>query len=410
MKKIVSWALIISLVFTDIALAGGYSPFKFDGISITNSVLTNALINSSPIGATTPSTGAFTTISSTGAFTQSFAGLSRQFTPVGGGLMREYIDTVAATTGNIEQGLVYNCSIIGGVWQGRDIADICWMDKYNDVGGAREYWYAPTGAAGTVPTWSRLSYSDISYIIYDGITGGRNFTFHQSPSDLWLGAPSYGLQIGALTNTNANHYLSARNNAGSVVFGVLGEGSTYSATGFLSRGIYGGTYTDGIAIDYATGNGRISVGAADGLTVYTGGIANTQMLAISSVATTVPNLNLTAASGIGTMLISSSAPTISSGFGTGASIGGSNGPGAFTINVGAGGVASSGVVALPTAANAWECMASVMNPSATQAKHTIHMISRTTSTVTLGNYDSSGTGGLVAWDANDVLNTNCFAR
>lgn len=38
-----------------------------------------------------------------------------------------------------------------------------------------------------------------------------------------------------------------------------------------------GTYSDGIVVDYTTGNGRISVGSADGLTFYNGGVATTAL-------------------------------------------------------------------------------------------------------------------------------------
>ena len=40
--------------------------------------------------------------------------------------------------------------------------------------------------------------------------------------------------------------------------GVSASGGLYAANTFT------GTYTDGIVVDYTTGNGRISVGAADG--------------------------------------------------------------------------------------------------------------------------------------------------
>jgi hypothetical protein len=43
-------------------------------------------------------------------------------------------------------------------------------------------------------------------------------------------------------------------------------------------------------MDYATGNGRISVGAADGLTIYNGGVANTAMLSIDQYGITTAKL------------------------------------------------------------------------------------------------------------------------
>jgi hypothetical protein len=60
--------------------------------------------------------------------------------------------------------------------------------------------------------------------------------------------------------------------------------------------------------------------------------------------------------GSNVLLISSTAPTISSGFGTSPSIVSANSTASFRVNVGTGGVATSGVVGLPTAAgNGWSC-------------------------------------------------------
>jgi len=42
-------------------------------------------------------------------------------------------------------------------------------------------------------------------------------------------------------------------------------------------------YTDGIVIDYATGEGRISVGGSDGVGFYAGGVANTNLFKITAL-------------------------------------------------------------------------------------------------------------------------------
>jgi len=95
----------------------------------------------------------------TSALLQNFAGMTRSMTALGGGLVREYVDvTNAATVGGIEIGVVYNCAIntATGVWSGRDIADICWLEKWHDVAGTKEFWFAPTGAANAVPVWTKI--------------------------------------------------------------------------------------------------------------------------------------------------------------------------------------------------------------------------------------------------------------
>jgi len=76
--------------------------------------------------------------------------------------------------------------------------------------------------------------------------------------------------------------------AGTLTTGnVTITGYVYANNGLLSNTSYTGPYTDGIVTDYVTGNGRISVGAADGITLYTNGVASNQMLLINATGTYV---------------------------------------------------------------------------------------------------------------------------
>lgn len=93
------------------------------------------------------------------------------------------------------------------------------------------------------------------------------------------------------------------------------------------------------------------------------------------------------------------APTVSSGFGTNPSIAANNGTGAFTINVGTGGSASSGVIGLPTATTGWVVNCTdLTTPGVNQTKQTA--VSTTSATVT--NYNTT-TGMAAAWTASDIL-------
>lgn len=86
-------------------------------------------------------------------------GLIRTLTPAGGARIRELGDIAnAATVGGIEFGISYNCFIdpATGVWAGRDVADICWLEKWTDAGGIKEFWYAQNAAAGAVPAWVKV--------------------------------------------------------------------------------------------------------------------------------------------------------------------------------------------------------------------------------------------------------------
>jgi len=78
------------------------------------------------------------------------------------------------------------------------------------------------------------------------------------------GGTADNVSIGATTPANAVFIQATANN------------------GLYSKSTFGGTYTDGIVVDYSTGNGRISVGGGDGLTFYNGGVANTSLGNVTS--------------------------------------------------------------------------------------------------------------------------------
>ena len=102
----------------------------------------------------------------------------------------------------------------------------------------------------------------------------------------------------------------------------------------------------------------------------------------------------------GTPFIRSTAPTISSGFGTSPSIVASNGTAAFTINVGTGGSASTGVIGLPAATTGW-CVTCQNTSANTATVFITKQTAFTTTTATIGNYDAAGAAA--AWTASNVL-------
>jgi hypothetical protein len=94
----------------------------------------------------------------------------------------------------------------------------------------------------------------------------------------------------------------------------------------------------------------------------------------------------------------STAPTISSGFGSGASIPNHNTNWAFTVNVGTGGAANTGVIALGTAATGWVCSCQDVT---TPASFVTAQTGGTSSTANFTNY-SRTTGLIIAWTASDA--------
>lgn len=109
------------------------------------------------------------------------------------------------------------------------------------------------------------------------------------------------------------------------------------------------------------------------------------------------------------LVANTTAPTIGSGFGTSPSIAANNGTAAFTVNVGTGGTASSGVITMPAATTGWTC--TVTNRTGVAAnradQHTVQTATTTTS-VTVQNQTIS-TGAALAWTASDVLALACLA-
>lgn len=153
-----------------------------------------------------------------------------------------------------------------------------------------------------------------------------------------------------------------------------------------------------------TANNVLIVGRGVGNTVLTTGSG---IVLIGSGLTTVT----TPASGTTNWLnienairASTTAPTVSSGFGTSPTIPAGTTSAGFQVNVGTGGAASSGVIAFATAApNGWACHAVDGTNAATA--NTVATPTSTT-TMTLTNY-SRTTGALTAWAASDVLTVAC---
>lgn len=107
------------------------------------------------------------------------------------------------------------------------------------------------------------------------------------------------------------------------------------------------------------------------------------------------------------LLSSSTAPTISSGFGTSPTVASNNGTAAFTINVGTGGTATNGVIGLPTATNGWNCTCNDITTNSSTVFLCKQKASATT-TATIANFNTSATEA--AWIASDIVQVSCSAR
>jgi len=81
--------------------------------------------------------------------------------------------------------------------------------------------------------------------------------------------------LGGLLTLNSNLTVNAALIVNSEIFATNGLYTTSTFGGGVS-------YLDGIVLDYVTGMGRISVGTADGLTIYNGGVGSGALMYISN--------------------------------------------------------------------------------------------------------------------------------
>lgn len=121
----------------------------------------------------------------------------------------------------------------------------------------------------------------------------------------------------------------------------------------------------------------------------------------SSIAVTI---NGTLNVGTGNPVISATAPTIASGFGTGASVSGVSTAG-FQITIGTGGTASTGTLTMPTSSNRWGCMANDVTTTSASVFMTKQTGVPTNAAVTLTNFSSSAAA--TAWTAGDLIEVVC---
>jgi len=82
--------------------------------------------------------------------------------------------------------------------------------------------------------------------------------------------------------------------SGNIVGNLTGKTAIVN-NGFYSTNNFTGTFTDGIVVDYVTGNGRISVGTSDGINFYKNGVGNTLIHSIDANGNTTVSGALTVA-------------------------------------------------------------------------------------------------------------------
>jgi hypothetical protein len=154
-------------------------------------------------------------------------------------------------------------------------------------------------------------------VVVSGSTNVTNST--QSGALQVVGGAGIGGSVvigGTVTSTNAvvtgSTNATTTNSGALQVVGGVGVGNSIYAggsvtanSGIYSIGAFTGSYSDGIVVDYATGNGRISVGGSDNLTFYSGGPATTATMVLNATGVvSIPSTLVTNSTNSGALQVS----------------------------------------------------------------------------------------------------------
>jgi len=123
---------------------------------------------------------------------------------------------------------------------------------------------SPT-TANTKDTWIHLD------------TGVKYENVGNTSSPVWMECGPTGVANGVPGIIYGTSVISTNTITGNTITG----NTITSSNGIYSTGTYTGSYSDGIVLDYVNGNGRLSVGANDGLTFYSSGVGANTLLTIS---------------------------------------------------------------------------------------------------------------------------------
>lgn len=217
-----------------------------------------------------------------------------------------------------------------------------------------------------------------------------------------------GLEIDATTTSTQTLDELLKHKAGGQLVQWEGVGTVVPTSRWASYVNGAGTYTlwfteEGdanfagtLTVPTITTTTLTSIGTytANGPINATAGITTSGLTSTGGVLTDNVTLTGITNNGTGRLLYSNVAPTILSGFGSGAYISGNNGTAAFTVNIGTGGTASSGVIGMSYDTNGWAC--SVVLGGAVQPNAVAEVSQNNATSINLTNYSTS-TGGTIAF-------------
>jgi len=307
------WKLItddpINIGSTALIFTQNYSANSISGGTSNVTVYSNANVTISSAGTanvlTVSSTGIVVagTASATGNITGSyFIGNGSQLTGIAAGstysnsnvtsLLASFGSNTISTTGSINSGNITGGNILtsGLVSASGTITGTSHLGAVVSVTGA----VTSASVVGGVITGTSTSVSgsQTAASTVGGIITGSSL----SVTGIVTGTSHVGSVVSVTGNVTAGNLIAT-------TYVLAGNGLESSST-------YPGPYTDGIVIDYLTGNGRISTGAADGLNIFNGGVANTLIASFNTTGAltlgTTGTANLTGGNVLAGGLVSAS--------------------------------------------------------------------------------------------------------
>jgi hypothetical protein len=264
--------------------------------------------------------------------TQSFIadGVSNTFTVTGGytpNMLSVFLDGVRMTgsEANVSSGSTVNFSFIPNNTLNIDVVGFLANTILTAPNTAAQYTWTNTHtfnanvtisagliANGSIGSAGQALQSNGSSVYWANVTSVAGSNTQVQFNDSGFSNASAGFTFIKTSNTLnvSNNVNSASYTVGSSFVAnssaITGSGYAKVANGLYSIGAFNGTFTDGIVMDYVTGNGRISVGTANQITFYTGNVAVSSMAVVNTTGLYTPYLVNAASYNVGTNFIANS--------------------------------------------------------------------------------------------------------
>jgi hypothetical protein len=369
-----------------------------DSVVLSTDVAGTLALANGGLGLTTGTSGGVLAFTAAGTLASSGALAANRIVLGGGaGAVPTILGSLGTTT-TILHGNAAGAPTFAAVTLTTDVAGI--LPTAN--GGTNNAFIAWSGPATSTKTYTLPNATSTILTSNAAVTPAQGGTGLSSYTTGMILHATAGTTLAGLADVATGNALLSGGVGVVPAYGKVGLTTHVSGTLPVTNGGTGlASYTTG-DIPYASSGtslaGRAAV--AVGQVLISAGVATAP---VWSATPTMTSLSL-----LGTLTLSGTAPTISSGFGTTPSVTVGTAA-AFRVDVGTGGAASAGVIGLPTAANGWNCdVEDITATTANAADRRTVQLSSTTTTATVEQQTIS-TGGALAWTASDILAVSCTA-